>query len=242
MRIRGDALELAFRIVLSCPCDVTHEQERRVFSYLRGLAPDEVADYAPVLAAFDAPGTPFHGLADFTGWLSDDVDAAVIEREHVLRCNASSYHWQLAAATLPAQSRRVSSISCFLLSHTVIPVALTSGSGAASNGSPRAEYRYAGGEAVFDNVFLPPEFEPGAAALWALHLGAVVSPLGAAEAGLVTRLNEANPQLVAHRARVARIDYADFELQGDYREFCRRRHAPFWGAVSGQPPASESAS
>ncbi len=229
MRIRGEALELAFRIVLSCPCDVTHEQEQRVFAYLRGLAPDEVADYAPVLAAFDAPGTPFHGLADFTGWLSDDVGAAVIEREHVLRCNASGYHWQLAAATLPAQSRRISSVSCFLLSHTVIPVALTRGTGAAS-GAAGAEYHYTAGAAVFDNVFLPPEFEPGASALWALHLGAVVSPLSAAEAGLVTRLNEANPQLVTHRARVARIDYADFELQGDYWEFCRRRHAPFWGA------------
>jgi hypothetical protein len=232
MRIRGEALELAFRIVLSCPCDVTHEQEQRVFAYLRGLAPDEVADYAPVLAAFDAPGTPFHGLADFTGWLADDADAAVIEREHVLRCNASGYHWQLAAATLPAQSRRVSSVSSFLLSHTVIPVALTAGAGAGSGASPRAEYLYADGAAVFDNVFLPPEFEPRAAALWALHLGAVVSPLSVVEAGLVTRLNEANPQLVLHRTRVARIDYADFELQGDYREFCRRRHAPFWGAAA----------
>jgi hypothetical protein len=231
MKIRREALELAFRIVLSCPCDVTHEQEQRVFAYLRGLAPDEVADYAPVLAAFDVPDTPFHGLAAFAGWMAGDVAAATIEREHVLRCNASSYHWQLAAATLPAQSRRVSSVSCFLLSHTVIPVSLASGSGAPpqSGAPPRAEYRYAGGAAVFDNIFLPPEFEPGAAPLWALHLGAVVSPLSAAEAGLVARLNEANPQLVAHRVRVARIDYADFELQGDYREFCRRRHAPFWG-------------
>ena len=225
MKIRREALELAFRIVLSCPCDVTHEQEQRVFTYLRGLAPDEVADYAPVLAAFDSPDTPFHGLAAFTGWMAGEVAAATIEREHVLRCNASGYHWQLAAATLPAQSRRVSSVSCFLLSHTVIPVSLTSGSGVPA----RAEYRYAGGAAAFDNVFLPPEFEPSASTLWALHLGAVVSPLSAAEAGLVSRLNEANPQLVAHRIRVARIDYADFELQGDYREFCRRRHAPFWG-------------
>ena len=249
MKIRREALELAFRIVLSCPCDVTHEQEQGVFAYLRGLAPDAVADYAPVLAAFDSPDTPFHGLAAFTGWLAEDVAEATIEREHVLRCNASSYHWQLAAATLPAQSRRVSSVSGFLLSHTVIPVSLTSvpgvasgsgvapGSGvaSASGGAPRAEYRYAGGAAAFDNVFLPPEFEPRAAALWALHLGAIVSPLSAAEAGLVSRLNEANPQLVAHRARVERIDYADFELQGDYRAFCRRRHAPFWGAERGRP-------
>jgi ABC-type cobalt transport system substrate-binding protein len=228
MKIRGEALELAFRIVLSCPCDVSHEQEQRVFAYLRSLAPDEVGDYGPVLAAFDAPDTPFHGLAAFTGWLAADVAEATIEREHVLRCNASGYHWQLAAATLPAQSRRVSSVSRWLLSHTVIPALLTSETGA----SPGARYRYADGAADFDNVFLPPEYDPSAAPLWAIHLGAIVSPLSAAEADLVTRLNEANPQLVAHRARVAHIDYADFELQGDYREFCRRRHAPFWGARS----------
>ena len=225
MKGRGEALELAFSIVLSCPCDVTHEQERRVFAYLHGLAPDEVADYAPVLAAFDSSDTPFHGLAAFTGWMADDGAEATIERVHVLRCNSSSYHWQLAAATLPAQSRRVSSVSRWLLSHTVIPVSVTSAAGV----SPRAEYSYAGGAAVFDNIFLPPEFDPGVSKLWAIHLGAVVSPLSVAEAALVSHLNEANPQLVAHRARVARIDYADFELQGDYREFCRRRHAPFWG-------------
>jgi hypothetical protein len=228
MRVRREALELAFRIVLSCPCDVTHEQERQVFAYLGGLAPGEAADYAPVLAAFDSSDTPFHGLAAFTGWMAGDVAAATIEREHVLRCNASGYHWQLAAATLPAQSRHVSSISRFLLSHTVIPVSLTATPGAPAG----AEYRYAGGSAALANLFLPPEFEPEAASLWAVHLGAIVSPLSAAEAELVSQLNEANPQLVLHRTRVTRIDYADFELQGDYREFCRRRHAPFWGAGS----------
>ena len=35
-------------------------------------------------------------------------------------------------------------------------------------------------------------------------------------------------------SRVARVDYADFELQGDYAEFCRRRHARFWGAAAEQ--------
>ena len=109
----------------------------------------------------------------------------------------------------------------------MIPVSLER----ADDASPRAQYRYAGASAAFANIFLPPEFEPSASALWAIHLGAVVGPLSASEADLVSRLNEANPQLVAHRARVTRIDYADFELQGDYREFCRRRHAPFWGAT-----------
>ena len=97
MKIRGEALELALRIVLSCPCPVTNDEERQVFEYLRGLTPDEVADYAPVLAIFAATDTPFHGLADFTGWMAPAGAEATIEREHVLRCNASSYHWQLAA-------------------------------------------------------------------------------------------------------------------------------------------------
>jgi hypothetical protein len=229
MRIRGDALELAFRIVLSCPCPVTSEQEARVFAYLRGLAPDEVAGYDPVLAIFDSADTPFHGLAEFTGWMGDPSPDATIEREHVLRCNGSGYHWQLAAESLPSHSRHVSSVSRWLLSHTVVPVAL----GDAADGSPRAEYRYGGGSAAFDNIFLPPEFDPGASPDWALHLGVVVSPLSASEAALVSQLNEANPQLVLHRDRVARVDYADFELLGDYREFCRRRHAPFWGEDAG---------
>lgn len=229
MRIRGEALELALRIVLSCPCPVTAQEERRVFEYLRGLAPDEVADYAPVLAVFTAADTPFHGLADFTGWMADSPAEAIIERHHVLRCNASSYHWQLAAASLPAHSRHVSSISRWLLSHTVIPASLTVTAGA----SPGGEYGYEGRAVSFSNIFLPPEFDPGAAALWALHLGAVVSPLSAAEAALVSSLNETNPQLLVHRDRVGHIDYADFELQGDYREFCRRRHAPFWGDAGG---------
>ena len=224
MKIRGDALELAFRVVLSCPCPVTAEQEVEVFDHLRELAPDEVVDYAPVLAVFDSTDTPFHGLASFTSWMAEEDDP-VIERHHVLRCNGSGYHWEIAAATLPAKSRSVSSISSYLLSHMILPVSVTVADGAA----PVAEYRYDGGAAAFDNIFLPPEYDPAASALWAFHLGTVLSPLSDAEAALVARLGAENDQLVLHRTRVARVDYADFELQGDYAEFCRRRHAPFWG-------------
>jgi len=226
VKIRGDALELAFRVVLSCPCPVTAEQEVEVFDHLRDLAPDEVADYAPVLAVFDSTDTPFHGLASFTSWMAEDDDP-VIERHHVLRCNGSGYHWEIAAATLPAKSRSVSSISAYLLSHMILPVSVTTSAGE----GPRAHYRYGGGAALFDNIFLPPEYDSEASALWAFHLGTVLSPLSDAEAALISRLGEENDQLVLHRTRVAHVDYADFELQGDYADFCRRRHAPFWGAA-----------
>jgi hypothetical protein len=226
MRIRGEALELAFRVVLSCPCPVTAEQEAAVFEHLRGLAADEVINYSPVLDVFDSTDTPFHGLASFVSWSAEDDDS-VIERHHVLRCNASGYHWEVAAATLSGKSRIVSSISAYLLSHTIVPVAVATH----EDEAPQARYRYDGGEAVFENIFLPPEYDPSSAALWAFHLGTVLSPLSDAEAALVSRLNGANDQLVLHRARVDRVDYADFELQGDYAGFCRRRHAPFWGGV-----------
>jgi hypothetical protein len=60
--------------------------------------------------------SPFYGLASFTSWTAED-DAPVIERHHVLRCNASSCHWELAAATLSGKARIVSSISSYLRSH-----------------------------------------------------------------------------------------------------------------------------
>ena len=187
MRIRGEALELAFRVVLSCPCPVTTEQETRVFGHLRGLAPDEVTDYSAVLADFDSTDTPFHGLAAFTSWTAEDDDP-VIERHHVLRCNASSYHWELAAATLSGKARIVSSI-LFVLAVAHHPAGLgRSRRGRGADGALPVRRR----AAVFSNVFLPPEYDPSAAALWAFHLGTVLSPLSDDEAALVSRLNEAN--------------------------------------------------
>jgi hypothetical protein len=229
MKIKGDALELAFRIVLSCPCAVTHGEEQAVFSYLKGLDVGEVADYAPVLAAFSGEDTPFHGLAAFTEWMAPDPSDPTIERHHVLRCNGSGYHWRLAAETLPEKSQQVSSISRYLLSHMVLPAELTTG----PDGTPQAVHHYEGGSVLFENIFLPPEYRAGASDLWAIHLGAVVNPLSPDEAQLVRRLGEANGQLVRHRRQVERVDYADFEFLGDWRAFCEARHAPFYAGVAG---------
>jgi hypothetical protein len=229
MKVKGDALELAFRIVLSCPCAVTHGEEQAVFSYLKELGGDDVVDYAPVLAAFSGEDTPFHGLAAFTEWMAPDPAQPTIERHHVLRCNGSGYHWRLAAETLPEKSQRVSSISRYLLSHMVLPAELTTG----PDGSPRAVHRYDGGSVLFEDIFLPPEYDAGASEQWAIHLGAIVNPLTPDEAELLRRLGEANGQLVLHRRQVDRVGYADFEFLGDWRAFCEARHAPFYGGAAG---------
>jgi hypothetical protein len=233
MKIRGDALELAFRLVLSCPCDVTHEQELRVFEYLRRSTPGDVVDYAPVLAAFDADGTPFHQLAEFTTWVAPADAEPVIEREHILRLHGSLYHWEHAASTLPNASRTVTSISRFLLAHMLLPARLTTGA------EPAAEYAYDGGSVRLEHLFLPPEFAAQAADasspddVWLVHFAAVLGRLAPDEVRLLGILQAANPQLLRHREQVAGIDYAAFELQGDNRAFCRGRHAPFWGEAGG---------
>jgi len=105
MRIRGEALELAFRVVLSCPCPVTHEQEVAVSDHLRRMAPDDVVDYAPVLAIFDSTDTPFHGLAAFTSWTAEDDDP-VIERHHVPTTNSCCTARASRAWTTPTSSCR----------------------------------------------------------------------------------------------------------------------------------------
>jgi hypothetical protein len=158
MKIRGEGLELALRVVLSCPCPVTPDQERRVFELAQAMAPDEVGDYARVLAVFDQAGTPFHRLADFVRWMTPVDTEAVIEREHVLRANASSYHWEHAVCTLPGAVSRVSSLSSWLLAHMILPVRLQ----ASADGDVRAVYAYGCGDGVVElrHVFLPPELAP----------------------------------------------------------------------------------
>ncbi|MBM3146583.1 MAG: hypothetical protein FJ000_01670, partial [Actinobacteria bacterium] len=158
MKIRGEGLELALRVVLSCPCPVTPEQERRVFELAQAMAPDDVGDYARVLAVFDQPGTPFHRLADFVRWMTPVDAEAVIEREHVLRANASSYHWEHAVSTLPGAVSRVSSLSSWLLAHMILPVRLQPG----ADGDVRAVYEYGGRDRAVElrHVFLPPELAP----------------------------------------------------------------------------------
>jgi hypothetical protein len=188
-----------------------------------------------VLAAFDTDGTPFHQLADFTRWVAPADAEPVIEREHILRLHGSLYHWEHAASTLPNASRTVTSISRFLLAHLLLPARLTTG----GDGEPAAEYAYDGGSVRLEHLFLPPELAPGAADaassddVWLVHFAAVLGRLAPDEVRLLGVLQAANPHLLRHREQVASIDYAEFELQGDNRAFCRRRHAPFWGEDRG---------
>ena len=225
MKIVGDALELALRLVLSCPCPVTPEQERRVFDLACRTPSTAVVDYEAVLSVFPQDDTPFHRLAEFAIWMAPAGEEPVIERHHVLRANASTLHWRHAASTLPGAVGRVACLSSWLTAHLILPVRLQ-----ASGDESTAVYEYPGGHVTLRNVFVPPEFEPSTHGSWAIHFAAVLGGLSTVEHRLLVDLTEANPGLRLHRERVSVIDYRRFELQGDNSGFCRRRHDAYWGS------------
>ena len=141
--------------LLSCPCDVTAEQERAVFDYLLSIPQGQAADYAPVLAAFGPnTSTPFHRLAAFSSWRAPDPAEVTIERQDVLRVNASGYHWDLAASGLPNAYKKIRSVPSWRLAHTLLPVTVHK---AAEDGGMVARYTFADGEvSVGERVLFRP--------------------------------------------------------------------------------------
>jgi hypothetical protein len=111
--MRQEALELTFRMLLSCQCPLTDEQERALFDRLVALKPGDTIDCTELLSNFRPnENTPVQRLVHFSVWMAPaDSGEMVIECEHVLRHFASSYHWNhVVAPNLPAGYKKVLSI------------------------------------------------------------------------------------------------------------------------------------
>lgn len=227
LSIDRDALELAFRVLLSCRCPVTPEQELALFRLLEAAGAAEPIGYDRVLGIFPAGAlSPFHRLGQFAGWVLPAHAERVIQREHVLRHFASSYHWDhVVAAGLSSAYVNVVRVAPYLVGHQLLPVRLCT----EDDGSVSGTYTFAGGEVALRHLFLPPGYEPDAAASWAVHLAAVLSPLSPEEDALVRLMGDDTPGLVQLRPEVQTIDYADFQRFGDYRRLCEERHRAYWG-------------
>lgn len=231
--IRQEALELTFRMLLSCQCPLTDEQEWALFDRVVVLKPGATLDCRELLAIFKPhENTPLHRLASFSVWMAPAGSREiVIEREHVLRHFASSYHWDhVVAPNLPAAYKKVVSIPTWFLSHVLLPVALERGGGGELNGI----YCFDGGEIRLQNLFLAPEFADLDASVWGVHFASAITPLSSEEAVLVRMLGDANPLLIEFRREISTIDYSNFERYGDYRAICAERHACYWLGKSGR--------
>ena len=234
MRIsmRQEALELTFRMLLSCQCPVTGQQERAVFDRLVALNPGDTIDCIELLSIFNPnDNTPIHRLVHFSLWIAPiGSEEMVIEREHVLRHFASSYHWDhVVAPNLPAAYKKVVSIPTWFISHMLLPIALER----AGNGELNGIYRFEGDEIRLKNLFIAPEVADLNAQIWGVHFASVITPLSSDEAALVQMLGDTIPLLADFRREISAIDYSNFERYGDYRAICLDRHACYWARGSG---------
>jgi hypothetical protein len=231
--IRQDALELTFRMLLSYQCPLTDEQDRALFGRLVALKPGDTIDCAELLSIFKPnENNAIRRLAHFSVWMAPSGSKEiVIEREHVLRHFAGSYHWDhVVAPNLPIAYKKVASIPTWFISHMLLPIALERSDNDELNGI----YRFGDGEIRLKNLFIAPELADLDAAFWGVHFASVITPLSSDEAALAQMLGDMNPLLTEFRREISTIDYLDFERYGDYRGICIERHANYWAGGSGR--------
>jgi hypothetical protein len=227
--ISQEAFELAFRMLLSCQCPVTNEQERALFGLLAAMQPGHTVACSELLSIFKPnESTPIRRLVDFTVWMAPaGAKEIVIEREHVLRHFASSYHWDhVVASSLPAAYQKVVSIPTWFISHMLLPVTIER----TATGELNGIYRFEDGEIRLQKLFLAPELADLHADTWGVHFASVLTPLSSDEAALVQMLGDTNPLLTEFRREISAIDYLGFERYGDYSRICIERHAEYWSA------------
>jgi hypothetical protein len=230
--IRQEAFDLTFRMLLSCQCPLTDEQERTLFDRLVALKPGDTINCTELLSIFNPnENTPIQRLVHFSVWMAPAGSREiVIEREHVLRHFAASYHWDhVVGPNLPTSYRRVVSIPTWFISHMLLPVALER----VGNGEVNGIYRFGDGEIRLKNLFIAPELADVNAGAWGVHFASVITPLSSDEAALVQMLGDTNPLLAEFRREISTIDYSNFERFGDYRAICIERHACYWAGGSG---------
>lgn len=229
--IRQEALELTFRMLLSCQCPLTDEQERALFNCLTALKPGTTLDCRELPTILNAhDNTPINRLVHFSVWMAPaHANEIVIERDYVLRHFSSSYHWNhVVSPTLSAAYAKVRSIPTWFLAHMLLPVALER----TGNGAIHGIYHFKDGEIRLHNLFLPPELADLDPPVWGVHFASAITPLSFDEAMLVRMLGDANPLLTEFRGEISAIDYSNFERYGDYRAMCVERHAIYWSAAS----------
>lgn len=125
--ISREPLELTFRMLLNCQCRLSNEQEWALFSFLAAQNPGAILDCRELVAIFKPHDkTPTHRLVHFSVWMAPaGTREMVIERGHVLRHFASSYHWEhVVASSLPTTYKKVASIQTCFLSRMLLPIAL----------------------------------------------------------------------------------------------------------------------
>ena len=227
IQIRKNALDLLFRVILSCKCPLKEIEEESIFNLFRKLKSGETLDYNELLGIFkENTETVIHRLVDFSIWFaSTDSKPLIIEREHVLRHFASSYHWNyVVGESMPNAYKKVISISSWFISHMLLPVKINIGSDESVTGT----YRFNNSEIKLKNLFLPPEFDFDETKIYCSHFASVLTHLSLYENLIVQMLIDANKLFIEFRQEINEIDYHRFERFGNYNSVCVNRHKKYY--------------
>ncbi len=227
LQIDREALELAFKTLLTCGCPATDKEEKALFDLLQATPEGHPIEYGQVLNIFPPKAeTAFHRLADFTLWqASPDTDPVVITKDLALRHFASSFHWNhVVVHVLDNAYKNICSIPLWFLAHMLLPVKVLS----VSDDKVSAAYQYDGGEIIIENLFCPASYQAEPGQFWAAHFAGLLCQLDNEELKLTSFMTESNRMLVQFRQEVQQIDYKNFERYGDYMSFCKQRYQKYY--------------
>ena len=231
LTIEPRALELTFRMLLTCGCPVSGDEEKALFDLLSSV--EEQGDmsgaipYDRVLSIFaEGAQTPFHRIRDFYIWQAPVTPGTHrISRDHIIRHFASSYHWDQAVARgLEEGYGQVTSIASWFLSHMLLPAQVVS----LSSAHVSLVYTYPGGQILLENLFLPTPHTPAEGETWAVHFAGLLDRLSPEECNTARFMIEQNSALQILRREVSTINYRDFQRKGDYAAFCRKRYEKYY--------------
>ena len=228
LSIETQAFELTFRMLLTCGCPVTPDEERRLFDLLVSSEKQASLSYDRILAIFPPhSGSPFHRIRDFYVWQAPAHQGAhLITRDLIIRHFASSFHWDQAVARgLEEGYGQIRSIAPWFVSHMLLParVVLTTATHVSLS------YDYPGGSVLLKNLFLPNDDpKPMGDEMWAVHFAGLLGRLPAKEEMTARFMLDQNAAFRDLRREVAGIDYLDFERKGDYAAFCRSRYKRYY--------------
>lgn len=227
LAIDRDALELAFRLLLTCGCPVSDDEESRLHRIIESTPADTSIDYDEILHVFPPhANTPLQRLGDFSVWQAPTgIDTHTIDREQVVRHFSCSYHWHhVTANAIQNAYKKVRHVPTWFLAHMLLPVRVTGVDG----DSCSAVYEYRDGRIVLANLYAPTTGGPQEDEIWAVHFAGLLCRLSEQEHQAAVLMLDANPLLRQFRDEVDSIDYCDFERYGDYQAQCRERHRAYY--------------
>ncbi len=220
LTINASALRTALHNMLSCRCPVTEAAEKAMFGYYHDHKDLAYMDMAEILevAEVNPEPTPLHCLTDFCRYFHDDPRQFAIEQNDVLRFLGTGFHFDTVKAGLnPAVVNHPPS---HLVCHLMLPGKVKS-----DGDGIEAVCTVCGREIQIRGMVCPPEVDLDKHTDFGVHLGTVITGLEPEQALMLKRHQNLIPGLAELAREVKQVDFASYQMYGDYASMVRERIA-----------------